>query len=469
MHGRPMLNVMSSPSEFKPPVQHYRLARRYAVTSLIAVAITALMIFFFFRYETTSIVEAASIRSNETLTIATEYALNDHFVMFLNIIKQNEERNISKMPFEPLLHRVIERMLNDTDVMRIKLYDLSGRVVYSTDPDYNEDDEEHNEAFDSAVSGEPASSLIYDDRLSLFTSVGEKNLVQTYVPIRATRDSPVLGVMEIYSDIGYYALEANRTILILLVITLTLMTFLYFFLLIHIKRSERIIEDQHRETQEKKRLLEYLTSKMITAQEDEKKRIAFELHEDVVQTLSGAKMQLERYLIDLDRITADDEISQLSQNIVPVLQEAAHKIRAVAIDLRPPSLDDFGLKAALNSLVSECHTITKGLEIQVNLEVEEVSVSHDQKSILYRILKDTMKGICFDEQMNGSASFSLIREEDRLILQVQIESEAIRSRYRQVLPGFFESMQERTILSGGEFIVRQQKDERLWVESVWFS
>ncbi|MET0051693.1 MAG: hypothetical protein ABW095_11515, partial [Candidatus Thiodiazotropha sp.] len=261
-------------------------------TSLIAVAVTALMIFFFFRYETSNIVEAASIRSNETLTIATEYALNDYFVMFLNVIKQNQDRNISKLPFEPVLHRVIERMLNDTDVMRIKLYDLEGRVVYSTDPDYTEDDEEHNEAFDSAVSGKPASSLTYDDNLTLFTSIGEKNLVQTYVPIRATDDAPVIGVMEIYSDIGYYALEANRTILVLLVITLTLMTFLYFFLLIHIKRSERIIEDQNRDTQEKKRLLEYLTSKMITAQEDEKKRIAFELHEDVVQTLSGAKMQL---------------------------------------------------------------------------------------------------------------------------------------------------------------------------------
>ncbi|MET0051999.1 MAG: hypothetical protein ABW095_13095, partial [Candidatus Thiodiazotropha sp.] len=60
-----MLNTMSSPTDFKPPAQHFHLARRYAITSLIAVAVTALMIFFFFRYETSNIVEAASISSNE--------------------------------------------------------------------------------------------------------------------------------------------------------------------------------------------------------------------------------------------------------------------------------------------------------------------------------------------------------------------------------------------------------------------
>ncbi len=464
-----MLDTLPRPADATPPVQHYHLARRYAITSLIAVAITALMIFFFFRYETTNIVDAASIRSNETLTIATEYALNDHFVMFLNVIKQNQDRNISNLPFEPVLHRVIERMLRDTDVMRIKLYDLDGRVVYSTDPDTTEDNEDHNEAFESAVHGNPASSLVYDDGFSLFSSTGKTNLVQTYVPIRASGDAPVIGVMEIYSDIGYYTLEANRTILILLVITLILMTFLYFFLLIHIKRSERIIEAQNRETQEKKRLLEYLTSKMITAQEDEKKRIAFELHEDVVQTLSGAKMQLERYLIDLEKVAVDDEVAQLSKNIVPVLQDAAHKIRAVAIDLRPPSLDDFGLKAALNSLISECHTITQGLEITAKLGIDEERISQDQKSILYRILKDTLKGICFNEMMEGTANISLNQLDNQLILQVQIISDMMREKYLHTLPPFLVSMQERTILSGGDFNVKHQNTDRMQVESIWYS
>ncbi|MET0051692.1 MAG: hypothetical protein ABW095_11510 [Candidatus Thiodiazotropha sp.] len=165
----------------------------------------------------------------------------------------------------------------------------------------------------------------------------------------------------------------------------------------------------------------------------------------------------------------DNEVAELSKNIVPVLQDAAHKIRAVAVDLRPPSLDDFGLKAALNSLVSECHTITQGLEILINLGVEESSIKQDQKSILYRILKDTLKGICFNEKMEGTARFSLVRQDDRLILEGLISSEIIRTKYRQTLPPFLESMQERTILSGGEFTVKLHAGERMQVESVWYT
>ena len=454
--------------EPKLSIPNYRLARRYGVTSFIAVAVTALVMFFFIRYEALQIIEKASKRSNETLTIATEYALNDHFVMFLHVVKKNKDRQISLMPFEPVLERVIKKMLSDTHVVRIKLYDLSGNVIYSSDPDYIEDNEEHNDAFNSARSGVPETTLVYKDSFSLFSTVGEHNLVQTYVPIRAGDHTPVLGVMEIYSDISDYIIDTDKTVFVLLIITLILMSFLYFFLLLHIKRSERIIENQNRDTREKKKLLEFLTSKMITAQEDEKKRIAFELHEDVVQTLSGVKMQLERYILSVDQVEEQSNVMQLSKNIVPVLQEAAHKIRSVAIDLRPPSLDDFGLKAALNSLISECHTVTSGLEIIIDLSIDEEEVSQNQKSILYRMLNDTLKAICFDEKLNGVAQFTLARAEDRLVLQAEVVSDAIQAKYKQALPGFFESMQERTILSGGEFLVVERADGRLSVESTWF-
>ncbi|MES9939515.1 MAG: histidine kinase [Candidatus Thiodiazotropha sp. 6PLUC2] len=457
------------PSGTKLNTTGYRLAKRYGITSLAAMAATLVVIFFFIRFEALSIIEDASKRSNETLTIATEYALNDHFVMFLNVVKNNKDREISHMPFEPVLERVIRKMLSDTHVVRIKLYNLSGKVVYTTDPSYIEDDEEHNEAFSSAISGIPATSTVYESTIKLFRPTKENSLVQTYVPIRATEKSPVLGVMEIYSDISGYIVEANKTTFLLLIVILLLMAFLYFFLLLHIKRSERIIERQNRETREKKKLLEFLTSKMITAQEDEKKRIAFELHEDVVQTLSGVKMQLERYILSIGELDEDDNATELSKNIIPVLQEAAHRIRSVAIDLRPPSLDDFGLKAALNSLVSECHTITTGLQISIDIAVDEDQIYRDQKSILYRMFKDTLKMICLDEHLDGEVNFTMEKVENHLVLRAEIDSNMIEPKYQNKLPGFFISLQEKTILSGGEFYILAMEKDHLVVQSVWSS
>lgn len=446
---------------------NYQLARRYGVISFIAIILTAFVILLFFRYETSQIIQDSSKQSNESLTIATEYALNDHFVMFLNLTKVNKDKIKSKMPFEPMLEHAIKKMIADTDVDRIKLYDTSGIVMYSSKASAYHDNED-NDGFKSALAGIPKTVLNYQDSFSFFnTNTKDVNLVQTYVPIRANNSSPILGVMEIYYDISGYVSQSNKTIFILVLVTLTLMLFLYFFLLMHIKRSERIIDDQNRITREKKIMLEFLTAKMIHAQEDEKKRIAFELHEDVVQTLSGVKMQLEKYILTVGTMDDDSSAKRLSQDIVPVLQNAAHKIRAVAIDLRPPSLDDFGLKAALNSLVSECHTVTTGLEIEIALSLNEDEITADRKSILYRIVKDTLKAICFEEKFAGRVQFIFKHIDEGLMIKAVIISDQIKHKYGEDLPAFFDSMKERTILSGGDFFVVNQAEERVEVISSW--
>ncbi|MCG7870808.1 MAG: histidine kinase [Candidatus Thiodiazotropha lotti] len=447
--------------------EDYQLAKRFGVISFIAIILIAIVILFLFRYETARIIQDSTKQSNESLTIATEYTLNDHFVMYLNLMKLNEKKP-GDMPLEPMLERALQRMIRDTNVDRIKLYDRSGKVAYSSRRDAYDDDDEGNDGFISALSGTPRTVLNYRDSFSIFNSDDhDVNLVQTYVPIRTNENSPVMGVMEVYYDISDYVSHAMRAIIIVMSVTMLLMLFLYTFLLMHIKRSERIIEAQNRITREKKAMLEFLTAKMINAQEDEKKRIAFELHEDVVQTLSGVKMQLEKYILQFDKQKDEADAEQLSTVIIPTLQNAAHKIRAVALDLRPPSLDDFGLKAALNSLVSECHTITTGLQISVDISVNEELISQDQKSILYRMFKDTLKAICFDEKIDGEVTISLTNIDDLLQLQAKIFSKQNKLNFSGQLPGYFVAMQEKTILSGGEFFVIELSEGLLEVKAVW--
>ncbi len=445
----------------------YQLAKRYGITSFIAIILIAIVILFLVRQETARIIQDSAMRSNESLTIATEYALNDHFVMHLNLIRLNKKKP-DEMPFDPLLERSIRQMIRNTNVDRIKLYDANGQVAYSSRTDAYGDADEDNDGFISALAGNPKTVLNYHDSFTLFSSSNrDVNLVQTYVPIKANEDSPVLGVMEIYYDISGYVDHAMRTIIILMLTTLLLMLFLYAFLLMHIKRSERIIENQNRITREKKAMLEFLTAKMINAQEDEKKRIAFELHEDVVQTLSGVKMQLEKYILSFNQQESDGEVTQLSTEIVPMLQNAAHKIRAVAMDLRPPSLDDFGLKAALNSLVSECHTVTSGLEFEIDFLIEEEAISTDRKAILYRLAKDLLHAICFVKQLTGRVRFIFERVEDGLCMKVLISSELIKDQDGEALPDCFKLMEERTILSGGEFFRTLQNGQSIKAQSTW--
>jgi signal transduction histidine kinase len=447
----------------------YRLATSYAIISLIAVAITAICIFLFFRYQTINIIEEASKRSNEALTLSTEYALNDHFVMFLNFAKRDQRINKIDPALEPSLNKAINKLLRETDIVRVKIYDKEGYVAFSTKQSQIGDGQEDNEGFWKAINGQPATVLIYRDTFNLFDrEVEDTNLVQTYVPIRISSTNEVVGVFEIYSDVGKYIEQANRTLLIVSAILIVLMSVLYIVLLFHIKRAEKIISSQHKETQEKKKLLEYLTAKMINAQEDEKKRIAFQLHEDVVQTISGVKMQLERYINTVEQIDDQSSIKDLSTDIVPVLQQAAHKIRAVAIDLRPPSLDDFGLKAAINTLVSECHGMNAGLSMKVDFEIDETKFTQEHKTICYRIFKDVLKAICFDEKLPGMMAMILGNFDNKVVLKIVLQSEVLTNGGSDLsIPFYFNSMQERTILSGGEFSVDMRSEDQISVRSMW--
>ena len=437
---------------------NYRLTLRYGLISFLAVGLAAACILLFFRYQTVKIIEDASRQSNEVLTIATEYALNDHFIMLLNFIGQESELTNKNVSLEPALSKAIQKLLINTNVDRMKIYNTAGVVVFSTKSGQIGGGQEDNQGFINALKGETSTVLIYRDTFNLFDQEHEDaNLVQTYVPIQSVTTGEVKGVFEIYSDISDYIYLSDRTILLVSIIVLSCMYFLYAFLLLHIKRSENIINRQNSETQEHNRMLEYLTAKMINAQEDERRRIAYELHEDVAQTISGVKMQLERYISDLNSPQEDDTASiAVSNSIVPVLQEVAQKIRMVAVDIRPPSLDDFGLKAAIKTLIAECHADAARIEVSLALHVDEEDLTMARKSILYRMIKDTLTTLCSSSGSRSSATIGLELQDGQLIMKIYITRKDDLDLGFDILPNYLESVKERTILSGGKFKFTRQ-------------
>jgi signal transduction histidine kinase len=432
---------------------NYRLTLRYGLISFVAMGIAAACIFLFFRYQTVKVIEDASRRSNEVLTIATEYALNDHFVMFLNFVGQEGEITNKNLALGPTLSKAIQKLMLNTSVDRLKFYNAAGTVVYSSKVSQIGDGQEDNSGFRKALEGETTTVLVYRDSFNLFDNEQEDvNMVQTYVPIRLVTTGEVKGVFEVYSDISDYIYLSDRSILLVSIIVLLCMFILYGFLLLHVKRSENIINDQNKRTRERNRMLEYLSAKMINAQEDERRRIAHELHEDVVQTISGVKMQLEKYITNLASAGEGGHAdADMAGSIVPELQEAAQKIRMVAMDIRPPSLDEFGLMAAVKTLISECRASTRGLKVTFDFRVDENDLRAERKSILYRMLKDVMKSFCFNQDIEGTVEISLEMQDDQLILTISLVSQKDLDLGYDSLPAYLESIQERTILSGGKF------------------
>jgi signal transduction histidine kinase len=216
--------------------------------------------------------------------------------------------------------------------------------------------------------------------------------------------------------------------------------------------------------------MELLTGKMLTAQEDEKKRIADLLHEEIIQTLGGVKLYLE-HSISTPVQNGSGDSTAAGRQIIPVLQEAIRKMRMMALDLRPSVLDEFGLESALDSIVSECNGTCDSERFHLDFKVVEDDLPKERKDILFRIGKDVTNRLCLMD-FKGELKLTLSSMDQRLILSLDLQGEQWRWQEAAEEEEFinrngFQSMREHAILSGGDFLATRSPNGHIRYQARW--
>ncbi len=156
------------------------------------------------------------------------------------------------------LRRDVIRLIQGSRVVKVKLYDLHGLTVFSTDPRQIGQDKRDNEGFRSARADEPASNVTFRDSFDSFEGVlVDRNVVSSYIPIHEAGTRRVVAVFEVYSDVTdlVAGIEATQTrITAGVIITLSAM---YLLVLAVVRRADRVIAHQEAQRREDRARIRY--------------------------------------------------------------------------------------------------------------------------------------------------------------------------------------------------------------------
>ncbi len=205
-----------------------------------------------------------------------------------------------------------------------------------------------------------------------------------------------------------------------------------------------------------KRELRLLSAKLLSAQEQERKRIASELHDTVGQYLSAIKFSLE----NINALLEDNQIasSQKSlQAVLPLIQEAISEVRRISMDLRPAILDDLGLLATLSWFCRTFQDVYVNIAIDKQLNIQENDVPVELKTAIYRIVQEALNNVAKHAKADH-VSLRLNKTDSGIELTVTdngcgfVVSQALERAIRQCGLGLA-SMRQRSEGLGGSFFI----------------
>jgi PAS domain S-box-containing protein len=211
------------------------------------------------------------------------------------------------------------------------------------------------------------------------------------------------------------------------------------------ERTSKLIEAQKIIAESGKRVQD-LSIRLMEAQEDERKRIAGEIHDSLAAALGALRFRIDQIAEEMKRGHATPESLQ---DLASRVMEINNEVRRIMADLRPSVLDDLGLIAALNWFCREYQKSYSHLSVANQIGVSEREVPDSLKTPIFRICQEAMNNIAKHSQAS-CVNFSLQKTEPGIELTIQDDGQGFCLDTAKGGLGL-STMRERAQLSGGSF------------------
>lgn len=223
-------------------------------------------------------------------------------------------------------------------------------------------------------------------------------------------------------------------------------------------RQQKLAEAALRESRDS---LRELSSALQSIREEEKTRIARELHDELGQALTALRMDAAAIAEEL--LPAQTAATKRVQDMTQLINATVLSVRRIATDLRPMMLDNLGLAATLEWLTKDFSART-GVAVDLYMPDEELGASGDAATAVFRIVQEALTNVARHAQAT-EVHVDVLRKSGTVYLRVSDNGVGMPPQSSGRVRSFgVLGMRERTYVLGGSFTIESQPGEGTTIE-----
>ncbi len=302
-------------------------SHRYGlITSIVGIGAVILLLLVYRNLAWHGLIDH-EIKAHVTLTQVFSNTIWPRYAKFLVDASRFSKAELQRHEIIGQLHRDVGRYIARSSVVKIKIYDLTGITVFSTDLAQIGQDKSRNSGFISAKNGAPVGKITFRDRFDTFEGViVDRNLVASYIPIRISDSAPVEAVFEMYADVTDLAVDlAEHQWQIVFWVGGSLSLF-YLFMFVIVRQADKTIQKQKEQRLEDEAKIHYQAHYDALTGLHNRTSFAQRLEEAVKRARRGGRM-LGLLQFDLDHFKlVNDSLGQSAGD--QVLRTSAKRMQA---------------------------------------------------------------------------------------------------------------------------------------------
>ena len=363
----------------------------------------------------------------------------------------------------------IKKLLTETSlgkqIIAFKVWDLSGRVIFSDDPQVVDKVFPMSAALIEASLGNISSRISFEEEENVTQRQVNPELLEIYSPVRLTGTNQVIAVAEYYQttdELRGEIITAQRNSWLVVGIVMAL---IYAALSGFVRRASNTIDTQQQELNQQIGQLQDLlaqnkvlnervrraASRVSATHEHLLRRVGADLHDGPAQDLGLALLQIDTVIERFEQLPGEEKQRDLLTRLQTLLQGTLQEIRAIATGFSLPQLSTLGLRETFDHVVRAHERRAEGkVELLINDIPENASLPI--KIAVYRIVQEALN----NAQRYSASATQMVKahcDGEQLVFEISDDGQGFDPRALTRKEGHMglAGMRERVESLGGQF------------------